>query len=405
MTLPRRALALVVAAVVVAGLASCQPTPDQDAFYTAADPSSGPNGSLIRSRSSVFTIDPANRTPVPGTKSWQILYRSTSATGARIAVSGTVIVPTTPWIGPGSRPLVSHAVGTRGVGDACAPSYTLATGIDYEATFISTALANGWAVVVSDYEGLGTPGTHTYVVGQAEGRAVLDAARAAEALPGAGLSSSTPVGIMGYSQGGGAAAWAAELAPTYAPELQIKGVAAGGVPADLTEVADALDGTPFVALALLASIGYDAAYPELDLEGYLNARGQAMRADTGSLCLVSFDGLPKIIDTAFSHIDDYVTTNPLEVPAWKARLAQNRLGSTKPKAPVFLFHAAFDEMVAYPQAATLRRSWCNRGANVTWATFPVAEHVTGMVEGAPAAFAYLTARFAGLPTFGNCLLP
>ncbi len=65
MTIPRRAFAILLVVLVAAGLASCQPTPDKDAFYTAADPSSGPNGSLIRSRSSVFTVDPANRTPVP----------------------------------------------------------------------------------------------------------------------------------------------------------------------------------------------------------------------------------------------------------------------------------------------------------------------------------------------------
>lgn len=401
----RKAVAAAAIAAVLALLTACQPTPDKDAFYTPPSSLPAHNGDVIRSRSSVFTLDPVKRTPVPGTKSWQILYRSTSATGTAIAVSGTVIVPTTPWVGVGSRPLVSYAVGTRGVGDACAPSYTLANGIDHEGASIAAALTRGWAVVVTDYQGLGTPGTHTYVVGQAEGRSVLDAARAAQRLAGTGLSSSSPVGLMGYSQGGGAAAWAAQLAPTYAPELKLKGVAAGGVPADLPAVADALDGSPFVALALLASIGFDAAYPELHLSNYLNDRGRALLGSSKDLCLVSYDGLPKIIDTAFDHIDDYVTTNPLDTPTWQARLNQNKLGAAKPTVPVYLFHAAFDEMVAYPQAAALRRTWCNQGATVTWTTYPLAEHVKGMVDGAPGAFAYLEARFAGLPAVGNCLLP
>jgi len=305
---------------------------------------------------------------------------------------------------PGCRPLVSYAVGTRGIGDACAPSYTLANGIDYEGAFIATAVARGWAVAVSDYQGLGTPGQHTYVVGQAEGRAVLDVARAAQRLSGTGLSSSSPVGLMGYSQGGGAAGWAAQLAPTYAPELKVKGAAIGGVPGDLTAVADALDGSPFVALALLASIGFDAAYPELKLSNYLNARGQSLLTSAKDVCLVSFDGLPKLIDTAFSSIDDYVTTNPLATPAWQARLNENKLGASKPTTPVYMFHALFDEMVDYGQAADLRRTWCAKGATVTWATYPIAEHVAGMVEGAPAALDYLSARFAGLPAVGNCLL-
>lgn len=400
----RRVAAVATMVALVGALAACKPTPDKDTFYTAPADLSGPNGTLVRSRPSSFTLDPAYATQVPGTQAWQILYRSTNATGAAVGVSGTVIVPTTPWVGLGARPLVSYAVGTRGVGDACAPSYTLNNGADYEGLFISAALARGWAVVVSDDEGLGTPGTHTDVVGRSEGRAVLDAARAAERLDGAGLSASTPVGLMGYSQGG-AAAWAAQLAPTYAPELNLKGVAAGGVPADLSEVADALDGTAFVSLALLAAVGYDAAYPELHLDQYLNDRGRDLMARANSLCLVSYDGPKTLVDAAFTDIDDYVTTNPLATPAWQARLAENRLGASAPTVPVFQFHALFDEMVAYPQARQLRDDWCAAGGNVTWSTFPVAEHVAGMVQGVDPAMNFLSARFAGIPTVGTCLLP
>lgn len=401
----KRGAAALVAMVAISVLAACQPTPDKDAFYTPPTALPAANGDVIRSRSSVFTIDPKNFTPVPGTKSWQVLYRSTSATGSAIGVSGTVIVPTARWVGVGSRPLVSYAVGTRGLGDGCAPSYSLANGFDYEAAFITAAIARGWAVAVTDYQGLGTPGVHTYVVGKAEGRAVLDVARAAERLAGTGLSSSSPVGIMGYSQGGGAAAWAAQLAPSYAPELKLKGVAAGGVPADLRAVASALDGSPFVALALFASIGYDGAYGDLHLSSYLNTRGKEMLTKSASTCVASVDGLKGILGTSFTHISDYTTTNPLSTTAWKTRLDENKLGSSKPSAPVFLYHALADEMVAYPQAATFRRAWCNKGATVTWETIPLAEHVTGMVDGAPHAFAFLEARFDGVPAVGNCLLP
>ena len=212
----RRPLGLLLVAVLSLALAACDPPePQDDAFYTDAADVSGAPGDVIRSRPSTFTLDPVEHTPVPAVDSWQVLYRSTSALGDPIAVSGTVLVPATPWVGLGQRPLVSYAVGTRGVGDPCAPSYTLTQGADYEGAFIAALLAQGWAVAVTDYEGLGTPGGHTYVVGQSEGRAVIDMARAAQRLPGTGLSSSTPTAFMGYSQGGGAAGWAAELAPTY----------------------------------------------------------------------------------------------------------------------------------------------------------------------------------------------
>ena len=292
-----------------------------------------------------------------------------------MAVTGTVLVPDAPWTGTGSRPLVSYAVGTRGVGDDCAPSYTLSQGADYEGLFIKSAVDQGWAVAITDYQGLGTPGLHTYMVGPAQGHAVLDMARAAQRLPGTGLSSATPVGLMGYSQGGGAAGWAAELAGSYAPDLKIKGSVLGGVPGDLAATAEFLDGTTFVAFALMAAIGLDAAYPELNLENYLNPRGQELIQTSQDLCLVDVDGFATLINTAFTSIDDYVTSNPLDAPAWQARLAGTKLGTAKPNAPVLQYHGAIDEIVPFPQASTLRRTWCDKGATVDWNVLP-AEHVT-----------------------------
>ncbi|MCB0978963.1 MAG: hypothetical protein KDB02_16035 [Acidimicrobiales bacterium] len=401
-----RVLAVAITAVGALALTACDPpTPDNDAFYTPPDPlPSVPAGAILRSRPSTFTLDPVGKVPVPGVTSTQILYRSTSATGQPNAVSGTVLVPTTPWLGFGKRPLVTFGVGTRGLGDQCAPSYTLANGVDYEGLFIKGLLDLGWAVVVSDYEGLGTPGVHTYVVGQSEGRALLDAARAAQQLPGSGLASDGPVGIMGYSQGGGAAGWAAQLESTYAPELNVKGTVAGGVPGDLEAVAEFGDGTPFVAFALMAALGIDSAYPDLDLTPYLNAKGQQLVSESDDVCLVSVDGISTMFQTAFSTRSEYTTSDPLATPAWQARLRENKLGGTKPAAPVYQFHGIVDEIVPYGQARDLRRTWCNKGANVTWATLP-GEHVTAMVEGYPGGVTWLGNRFLGLPTFGNCILP
>jgi hypothetical protein len=400
-----RAAALLVALLAVLATA-CQPTPDQDAFYTPPAPlPAGKPGMVLRSRPSTFTMDPVARTPVPGVRSWQVLYRSQNAGGGGIATSGTVLVPTAAWTGSGPRPLVTYAVGTRGLGDACAPSYTLAQGADYEAQLIAGLLARGWAVAVTDYQGLGTPGTHTYTVGPAQGRAVLDMARAAQRVPGTGLSRTGPVGIMGYSQGGGAAGWAGQLAGTYAPELAIAGIAAGGVPGDLIATADFLDGTPAVALALMAAVGFDTAYADLNLSRYLNTRGRDLIAKAKTLCLASADGASALVSAAFTHRSDYVTSDPMATPAWQARLGASRLGGTRPTAPVFQYHGLLDTIVPYDQAAATRARWCAKGANVTWVTLPVAEHVTGIVEGVPLAMEFLAARFAGTPVTGTCGLP
>lgn len=382
--------------------------PGDDPFYTPPSSLPGDPGDVIRQRASVFTLDPITRSPAAGVTANQVLYRSTSATGAANAVSGTVLVPSAPWRGPGTRPLVAYAPGTRGVGDACAPSYVMTRGTDYEGLFVAGLLSRGWAVAVTDYEGLGTPGEHTYVVGRAEGHAVLDIARAAQRLPGTGLSASSPVGLMGYSQGGGATGWAAQLEPTYASELDVRGVVAGGVPGDLTAVAEFVDGGPFVIFELLAGIGLDAAYPELDLESYMNERGQALMAAKDSACLVNVDALDDLlvtlVGTLFSGIDDYTTSNPLDTPQWQARLAENKLGGTKPQAPVYMYHGIVDEIVPLPQAAQLRRTWCNRGANVTWSLRP-GEHALTLVEGYNSAANWLDARFDGNRAWSNCWLP
>jgi hypothetical protein len=396
-------LALAAALVVVPASGALAAPPAQDPFYTPPSPlPAGQPGDVIRSRSARFTLDPILKIPAVGVRSWQVLYRTTNANGQPIAVSGTVLVPTAPWRGSGQRPVVTYGVGTRGLGDSCAPSYTLSQGTDYEGAFIASALAKNWAVVISDMRGLGTPGAHTYEVGREQGTAVLDMVRAARRTPGTGLSATGPVGVMGYSQGGTSAGWAAELASTYAPELDIKGVSAGGVPADLDAVADGLDGGLFVAFALFAAVGYDEAYPELNLEGYLNDRGRRTLQQFGDVCLASVDGIKGIFTTAFTDIDDYVTTNPLDTPQWQARLAENRLGARKPPMPVFQYHGLIDEIVPFGQAATLRRDWCARGTNLTWKVYPLAEHALGLAVGAGPAVDFLADRFAGKAVSGTC---
>ncbi|HEV7647222.1 MAG TPA: lipase family protein [Actinophytocola sp.] len=340
--------------------------------------------------------DPLTLIPLP-VNSWQILYRSTSATGAAEAVSGTLLVPRTPW-SRGPRPLVSYAVGTHGLGDSCAPSHRLRTGTENEIALIGQALLAGWAVVLTDYEGLGTSGRHTYAVGRSEGHAVLDAARAAARVPGSGLSPSGPVGLFGYSQGGQATSFAAELAPSYAPELHLVGVATGGVPADLAEVARFNDGNVGFSLVLAAADGYAAAYPDVPFEQILNDAGRATVPRMEQACTVELATIAPL-----RHLNDFVTVpDPLADPRWQARLAENRAGTRAPAAPVYLYHGLADELIPLAVGRRLRTEWCGLGASVQWQQIPLAEHILGVSVGGPAAMAWLGQRFAGRPATGNC---
>lgn len=375
--------------------ASLPAPPQADPFYTPPDPLPDVEpGTVLRSRPVGVR---ALLFPVP-VAAHQVLYRSTGARGEPNAVSGTVLVPRSPWAGSGPRPLVSYAIGTHGFGDQCAPSYQLRLGIDPEVFLMGQALARGWAVAVTDYEGLGTPGPHTYTAGRSQGRAVLDAARSALALPEAGLAAASPVGIWGYSQGGQSAGWAGQLHPEYAPELDVRGVAPGGTPADLEAVLRFVDGGPGSGLALAAAVGLSATYPELPFQEILTAEGRRAAAAVPTQCVAETTSR-----YAFRTVGSFTTVpDPASLPEWQAVLAENRLGAVAPDAPVLLYHGTADELVPIGQADVLRGEWCGQGVDILWRPLPLNGHIAGAANGAPGVVAWLGDRFAGLPAPENC---
>ena len=192
-------------------------TPSTDRFYRDLATTWRP-GELARVRRvEIRTAAPAY--------AWQVVHGSTDTLGRRNAVSGTVLCPRATWSGPGARPIVTYGVGVHGLGRDAAPSHLLRTDSEFELPLVERALDRGWAVAVSDGEGLGMRGPHTYGAGRAGGHALLDVARAAvRVVPE--LTPDSPVLLWGYSEGGRNAAWAAELQPTYARELPL--VALGG---------------------------------------------------------------------------------------------------------------------------------------------------------------------------------
>ena len=170
-------------------------------------------------------------TPAPsaaaGMQSWRINYWTTDDRGAPMAVTGLVIAP------PGPAPRMPRNViawthGTWGVSQQCAPSLSPRF---YQQTPALDAVANGDVIVAPDYPGLGSSGPHPYLVGPITARSVLDAVRAAQAIPGAGAGNK--FAVWGESQGGHAALWTGQIAASYAPELRLVGVAAAAPPTDL----------------------------------------------------------------------------------------------------------------------------------------------------------------------------
>ncbi|GAA3053717.1 lipase [Actinokineospora globicatena] len=352
----------------------------------------------MRTQPAEFYLDPAKLIRVDGTVT-RIMYRSSDRTGAAIAVTGVVITPRAAWTGRGERPVIGYAAGTQGLGDQCAPSRQLAAGMEYEGPFVAGMLARGWAVALTDYQGLGTPGVHTYMSRVVQGTAVLDSIRAARGLPE--LPDRGPVAVVGYSQGGGAAASAAELAAWYAPELDLRGVSAGAVPADLADVGKALDGGLYAAFVGYAVAGLEASYG-IDAGAYLNDKGKRFLADVKGQCL--FESIPRyaFAKTAGFTRDGRPIDRLLAEEPFRSIVAEQLLGQRKPAVPVLVTHSLLDDVIPYATGQALVRRWCGLGANVRFSTNLAPTHVGGAVAAYPAAYAFLEARFAGLAQRSTC---
>ncbi|MBB3036759.1 lipase family protein [Hoyosella altamirensis] len=263
--------------------------------------------SLVLFSASVFALpaasaEPASPNAIPGTvlnsaplpahlwlpgtaRAHRLTYWSTSASGDRTPVTGAVFVPegTPP---AGGWPVLSWAHGTVGLGDDCAPS--VAGRSERDVTYLRHWLAQGYAIAATDYSGLGTPGVHPYLVGEAAAYSVIDMVRAGRAVD-ADLSATWAA--IGQSQGGHATLFTTRLAPAYAPELDFRGGVGTGVPSHLEYLISAAGPwlpdvsqpglTVFVSY-IMASLR--ATYPDAEIDSYLTELGKRVVSDAEELC-------------------------------------------------------------------------------------------------------------------------
>ncbi|STC77046.1 lipase family protein [Corynebacterium minutissimum] len=352
---------------------------EYSAFYhDSVDVESSAPGQLFRSEPVRNPSNTLGITNIGPYKAQRILYSSTNRTGKKTAVSGIVIEPKAAWVRPGPRPVVAFAPGTQGVADRCAPSRKIAEGVgDYEQFFFEQYLKKGYAVVVTDYEGLGTPGMHTYMDRISQAHAVLDSARAAQQLSGWDIAADNPVFINGYSQGGGAAASAAELYDDYAPELNVKLATIGAAPADLTLLPPALDGTLYFLFESYALLGLSDSYGE-DLYSHLNEKGAEIlkrATNTCTLGLTSFAGTTiEQISNEEKDVDQFIASAPYD-----RILADQHIGYDAPSIPVVVTHGRGDDVIPFSTAEQLVNQWTSRGANVTFIPNDARSHVAGTV--------------------------
>ena len=366
------------------------PGPAGDAFYTPPSPLPGAKpGDLIWYRTIPWDAD--------GT-GYVILYRSTTVDGTPVAVSGTVVVPN--GASPAeSRPVLAWAHGTTGLGDQCATSRQFAARDAPEAALATAALQRGMVFVATDYQGLGTPGEHAYVMNLAEGRNVLDSVRAAGQLPRTQTSGASKVVIWGHSQGGGAAALAAELAPTYAPELNVVGSMAGAPAGDLQSVGSAAGsgtGTPF-GYVLMAAVGVQAEYPSVGIEKFLTPAGIALLTKIKTQCVD--DILPELSDKTSA---DIATPTLATDPALTKVLKDNSAGYLKTPVPIFIYHGDADDTVPVGVSKLMFDRYCAEGVTVERKVYPGAGHVDVIASALGDITAWLDARLQGEAARSTC---
>jgi Secretory lipase len=393
--------ALAVLAVLTAvSTASATPVvgPEGSAFYTppSAEPA-GSVGELIWYRPAKINL----KVTLPGNKAWTVLYQSTGQNGKPDFVTGTVLVPTTKWSGKGSRPVVTIGIGTQGIAPQCAPSKQMITGSEYAGDEIINALKAGYAVDVTDYQGYTNGAIPTYTAGKAEGQAVLDIVRAARQLPEAGLTESDPTYAWGYSQGGQAVGWAGELQSSYAPNVKLSGVAAGGVPANLLEFGAFSGQSVGSGLNIISAIGLEAAYPELKL-GTLTPAGEKAVSEALSECVTEL--LTTLNGANFQEFTtEHKSLEELEnsEPKFKKALEEQNLDLKAPSAPVYHYHGLEDELVPLNQDVNLHYAWCTLGATDDFQLYN-GEHLFTDAMGAPYALKWIEERIAGKTAPTTC---
>jgi hypothetical protein len=401
------ALAALVSAVlpVVPASAADIPLPSKDPFYswTGKPLAQVARGTVLRTRSVTLAAD-TQATPLPAT---QILYRTQDEVGRPTATVTTVVTPPGSTVAP---KVIAYLSFYDSLADKCSPSYTLRGGdpgapnqqlSDAEQAFVQAYAATGSVVTVPDFEG---PGLH-WTAGHEAGYGTLDGVRATLAWLKA--PKDTMVGLTGYSGGSIAADWAAELAPTYAPELNIVGVAAGGVPVHFFHNLTYINGSqgwsgiiPAVLTALTRAYG-------LDLSRYLNEYGKALVHKDSTGCIGDFNGthpgltIQKMLKPEYQDVQS--------IKAFVDVINELIMGTVPghPRMPMYLAvgnngSSVGDDIMVTKDVEALAHEYCSQGVEVQYQEFQGLAHTEAGLAFEGPATEFLMARFAGVPMVSNC---
>ncbi|HKE73002.1 MAG TPA: lipase family protein [Acidimicrobiales bacterium] len=359
---------------------------DADFYKVPAKLPAGRHGALIRYQE--VTGDSAG-----AATAYRIMYLSRSVAGDPIAVTGTALVPTA-GAPTGGRRILTIAHGTTGIADTCAPSKNPRMS---ELSLMAPLVGQGYLVAETDYEGLGTPGRHPYLVGVSEGRGVLDAARAATQLPSA--DAGDRMAIFGYSQGGHGALWAGQLAAKWTPELHLVGTVAGAPATEIPVIFSAASRLPIAGFLYMIIAGFNAAYPD-------QAKLSEVLTPAGEKALTAVDkGCAGQVIPRFAGVDSSTLLKPdvATVQPWAKLAEDNDPGNVKTDTPILILHSAADDVVPAALSEIMFKRMCGLGQTVERRVYHEGlGHGAQVPEAARDGFAWIQQRFGGQKARSTC---
>jgi hypothetical protein len=384
------------AAARVPASASGPTLPSSDPFYTPpANLAPVPPGTVLRTRS--VAISGA----LSGFPAIQVLYRTTGELGEATATAATIIEPQVPLQ---SGKLISWQTFYDGLGPECRPSYTLQGGdggydASTEEALMLPYLLAGYPLVTSDYEGE----QDQWDAVQESGRGTLDGIRAAEAA--LHLPASAPVGMIGYSGGAIATEWAAELAPSYAPELNIVAAADGGVQVDPAHNLYYINGSPVWSGVIPPVLMAMSNAFKIDFAKYASPYGLALAKKVQGGCINNFLGaFPGL---KYQQLLKPQYQNIFGIRAF-AQVANEEIMGTggTPRAAMFLANGnadgTGDDVMIAGDVEGLAHTYCQRGVDVQFSEYQGDAHEQAAVPFEAAALPFLTQALSGVKPANGC---
>lgn len=362
-----------------------------DAFYLTPPNLPAKPGTLIRTERFARAVP-------QGAIAWRILYTTTGANGAQTVASAIVMTSGERQDAP--RPIVAWAHGTTGIAPGCAPSVLADPFQNVPA--VDQLIHEKWIYVATDYVGLGTSGGHAYLVGEDAARAVLDSVRAARHING--LNAAAQTVVWGHSQGGHSALWTGIRAPTYAPDVNVAGVAALAPASDLPALfTEGKSSTFGKIVSAYLTTAYAKAIPGIDMPSYVSPGTQVLVDDIAARCAAGAAALFSVAETLLLPRDGIFMRPPAEGPLGAALRANTPRDLIE--APVFIAQGESDNLVFPDIQAAYVVAQCAAGQSIDYRTYTDEDHISLVAPESPLTADLVTwtrERFQGAPAPNAC---